>query len=63
MKIRNRFDKNNIPLPADYQIEELPEDLYDLLSEVYARRLQKLESSEISTSENSAYGVEISMTM
>ena len=63
MKIRNRFDKNNIPLPADYQIEELPEDLYDLLSEVYARRLQKLESREISTSENPSYGVEISMTM
>ncbi len=63
MKIRNRFDKNNIPLPADYQIEELPEDLYDLLSEVYARRLQELESSEISTSEKSAYGVEIPKAM
>ncbi len=63
MKIRNRFDKNNIPLPADYQIEELPEDLYDLLSEVYARRLQELESSEISTYEKSAYGVEIPKAM
>lgn len=63
MKIRNRFDKNNIPLPADYQVEELPEDLYDLLSEVYARRLQKLENGEISTSGKSAYGVEISKAM
>ncbi len=59
MRIRNRFDKNERPLPADYQIEELPENLYDLLSEVYARRLQELESSEISTSKKSAYGVEI----
>lgn len=63
MEIRNRFDKNNLPLPADYQVEELPEDLYDLLSEVYARRLQELEGSGISTSKRSIYGVEISRAM
>ncbi len=51
MTIRNRYDKNNNLLPADYQLEELPEDLYELLSEVYARRLQELEDHEISTSE------------
>ncbi len=51
MTVRNRYDKNNNLLPADFQVEELPEDLYELLSEVYARRLQELEDHEISTSE------------
>ncbi len=51
MTIKNRYDKNNNLLPPDYQVSELPEDLYELLSEVYARRLQSLETGEISTSD------------
>ena len=39
MKVGNRYGKNGNLVPADYQVEELPEDLYELLSEVYARRL------------------------
>ncbi len=38
LKIGNRYDKNGNLIPADYQVEELPEDLYELLSEVYALR-------------------------
>lgn len=53
MTVRNRYDKNEQLLPADYQLTELPKDLYELLSEVYTQRLQKLEEQDISTSENS----------
>ena len=49
MKIRNRYDKNGNLIPADYQVEELPEDLYELLSEVYARRLKELEKCSASS--------------
>lgn len=48
LKIRNRYDKNGNLIPADYQVEELPEDLYELLSEVYARRLKELEERRAS---------------
>lgn len=54
MKIGNRYDKNGNLLPADYQVEELPEDLYELLSEVYARRLEEQEKSRASSSNPSA---------
>ena len=40
--------KNGNLIPADYQVEELPEDLYELLSEVYARRLKELEERRAS---------------
>ena len=53
MKIGNRYNKNGNLIPADYQVEELPKDLYELLSEVYARRLMELEESGISTNNNS----------
>lgn len=49
LKIRNRYDKNGNLIPADYQVEELPEDLYELLSEVYARRLKELEERSASS--------------
>ena len=49
MKIGNRYDKNGNLIPADYQVEELPEDLYELLSEVYARRLKELEERRASS--------------
>ena len=49
MKVGNRYGKNGNLVPADYQVEELPEDLYELLSEVYARRLKELEECGIST--------------
>ena len=49
LKIRNRYDKNGNLIPADYQVEELPEDLYELLSEVYARRLKELEARSASS--------------
>lgn len=54
LKIGNRYDKNGNLLPADYQVEELPEDLYELLSEVYARRLEEQEKSRASSSNPSA---------
>ena len=49
LKIGNRYDKNGNLIPADYQVEELPEDLYELLSEVYARRLKELEARSASS--------------
>ena len=54
LKIGNRYDKNGNLIPADYQVEELPEDLYELLSEVYARRLKEQEECRVSGSNPSA---------
>ena len=54
LKIGNRYDKNGNLIPADYQVEELPEDLYELLSEVYARRLKELEECKTSVIHPSA---------
>lgn len=54
MKIGNRYDKEGNLLPADYQVEELPEDLYELLSEVYARRLKEQEEHKASVIHPSA---------
>lgn len=54
LKIKNRYDKNGNLLPADYQVEELPEDLYELLSEVYARRLKEQEERRTSRADQPA---------